>query len=161
MKERHNGTIPKPQALKKLQGTYQPYRDGGVENRLNKKKPVCPSWLDKEAKAEWRRISKELYNAGLLRAVDKTALALYCRSFSIWKRASLLVDEKGFIVKTKNGNIIQSPALGIANVQAREMMKALKEFGMTPASRSRLVPDDDTEKEPSLAEQMFAIVNES
>lgn len=160
MKDQHNGTIPKPQALKKRQGTYRKDRDkGNLDEALPKKKPTCPSWLDDDAKKEWRRISKDLYEAGLLRNVDGTALANYCHNYSTWKQASLLVQEKGLLIKTTNGNIIQSPALGIANVAGREVMKALKEFGMTPSSRARLVPDNDEEKESTLEEQLFRLVN--
>ena len=159
MDDKYTGTQAKPQALKKLQGTYRPDRDGGAESKLSNKKPTCPAWLDKDAKNEWRRISKDLYDAGLLRNVDGTALANYCHNYSIWKQASLLVQEKGILVITKNKNIIQNPALGIANVAARDMMKALKEFGMTPSSRARLVPDKTEEKEETLEAQLFRLVN--
>ena len=154
-----NVSKQKPQALKKLQGTYRKDRDGGADDALSKKKPTCPSWLDKEAKAEWRRVVNDLFDAGLLRNVDKTALASYCQLYSTWKEASLLVQEKGLIIKTTNGNIIPSPALGIANVAQRDMMKALKEFGMTPSSRARLEPDKPEEKEESLDAQLFRLVN--
>ena len=148
-----------PQAIHELQNTYRPDRDGGAENLLPKKKPACPSWLDKEAKAEWRRIVNDLYSAGLLKEIDRTALANYCQLYSTWKAASILVQEKGILIKTTNGNIIQSPALGVANVAGREMMKALQQFGMTPSSRSRLVPDKETPPEEGLDWQIFRLVN--
>lgn len=154
------GRPAKPQSTKKLQGTYRPDRDGGADDALSRTKPRCPSFLDTYAKSEWKRVCNELYDAGLLRSVDRAALANYCQLFSTWKQATILVQEKGLIIKTKNGNIIQSPALGIANVAARDMMKALKEFGMTPSSRARLEPDIEPEKEKTLAEQLFHIVNE-
>ena len=159
MPNTNNISKQKPTALKKLQGTYRPDRDGGADDALNKKKPVCPSFLDKDAKAEWRRVVNDLYDAGLLRNVDRTALANYCQLFSTWKQATELVQEKGLVIKTSNGNIIQSPALGIANVAAREMMKALQQFGMTPVSRARLEPDKPEEKEESLDAQLFRLVN--
>ena len=154
-----NVSKQKPQAIHKLQNTYRPDRDGGAEAALPKKKPACPAWLDKEAKAEWKRVSPGLYKAGLLKEADRAALANYCQLYSVWKEASLLVQEKGILIKTTNGNIIQSPALGVANVAGREMMKALQQFGMTPASRSRLVPDKETEAEEGLDAQIFRLVN--
>ena len=156
-KEKHNGTIPKPQALKKIQGTYRPDRDSGIDNSLSDKKPTCPSWLDTKAKSEWRRMSKELYDAGLLKYIDRAALAAYCQAWGRWQAAEELVNEKGLLIKTTNGNIIQSPAVGIANVAMRDMMKVLKEFGMTPASRSRLTVDKP-EKEEDLVGELFKIV---
>lgn len=153
------GRPPKPKATKILQGTYRPDRDGGADAALGKSKPYCPSWLDDDAKNEWKRISNELYDAGLLLKVDGTALANYCVNYSIWKQASLKVQKHGIIIKTKNGHMIQSPALNVANVAARDMMKALREFGMTPSSRATLVPDKPEEKELTLAEQIFNTVN--
>lgn len=154
-----NQTKAKPQALKKLQGTYRKDRDGGADSALNKTKPRCPAWLSKDAKAQWKKISKDLYEAGLLRNVDGDALAAYCNAYALWKEATLVVQEKGILIKGKKGIPYQNPALGVANIQSREMVKLLKEFGMTPVSRARLVPDKPEEKELTLAEQIFNTVN--
>ena len=157
MNDKYTGTRAKPQATKKLQGTYRPDRDGGAEDALTNKKPNCPAWLSKEGKAEWRRIANELHQAGLLKLVDRAALAAYCEAFGRWQQAEKLVQEKGLLVKTKNGNVIQSPAVGVANVAMRDMLKLLKEFGMTPVSRSRLKVDKP-EKEDDLVGELFKIV---
>jgi P27 family predicted phage terminase small subunit len=42
------------------------------------------------------------------------------------------------MVKTTNGNIIQSPLVGIANKSLQMMHKFLIEFGMTPSARSKV-----------------------
>jgi P27 family predicted phage terminase small subunit len=152
-------TRKKPQALKKLQGTYRPDRDGGADDALSDKKPNCPAWLSKEAKSEWRRIANDLHDAGLLKYVDRAALAAYCEAYGRWQQAEKLVQEKGLLVKTKNGNVIQSPAVGVANVAMRDMLKLLKEFGMTPVSRSRLPAKAGEKKEETLAEQLFSAIN--
>ena len=149
-----------PTATKKLQGTYRPDRDGGSDARLRSNTPTCPAWLDKDAKAEWRRIANELHDAGLLKFVDRAALAAYCQAWARWMQAELLVQKIGLVVKTTNGNIIPSPAVGIANVAMRDMIKALREFGMTPSSRARLIVAGDEEREPTLAEQLFSIIGE-
>lgn len=152
--------LPKPQNLKKLQGTYTKARDTGTEAAVPNSKPTCPSWLPKEAKAEWRRIANALHDAGLLKGIDRAALAAYCNAWARWKQAELLVQEGGLLSETSNGNVIQAPAVGVANVAMRDMLKILKEFGMTPSSRSRLVYDGDTTSPgQTLAEQLFNIVN--
>ncbi len=72
------GTKPKPTALKLLEGN-----PGKRPLPMNEPKPAptapkCPSWLHKDAKKEWKRISTELERLGLLTQVDMAALAGYC-----------------------------------------------------------------------------------
>lgn len=42
------------------------------------------------------------------------------------------------MIRTTNGNWVQNPIVGMANVSTREMMKIALEFGLTPSSRSRI-----------------------
>ena len=51
------------------------------------------------------------------------------------------------MLKTQAGNVVQNPAIGIANVARRDMPRLAAEFGLTPSARvaldnSRLEPDD-------------------
>lgn len=150
---------PKPQAQKKLEGTYRPDRDPGTDDRLSGKKPTCPTWLDKYAKGEWRRMANELHRAGLLKFVDRAALAGYCQAYSRWRKAEELVQQSGLLIKTTNGNVIQNPSVGIANRAMRDMLNISKEFGMTPSARSRLSVPDPGVKELTLADELMSIVN--
>ncbi len=149
----------KPQAQKKLEGTYRPDRDAGIDDRLSDKKPTCPAWLDKYAKSEWRRIAGDLYDAGLLKYADRAAMAAYCQAYGRWRAAEELVQKSGLLIKTTNGNVIQNPAVGIANKAFAAMVKVSKEFGMTPAARSRLVIYGNSEPETTLADTLFAMAN--
>ena len=154
------GPQPKPQALKHLHGTHRPDRDSGLDNVLDQRKPYCPAWLDGSAKAEWKRIATPLHDVGLLKYVDRAALAAYCTAYSRWEKAEKLIQKSGLLMKTQKGNIIQNPAVGTANVAMRQMMKILKEFGMTPSSRARLMVNNDGElKEESLADILFQAIN--
>ena len=56
-------------------------------------------------------------------------------------KAEKLVREKGEIIKTAAGNIIQNPYLSIANRALDQLNKLGAEFGMTPSSRSRVKTD--------------------
>jgi phage terminase small subunit len=42
--------------------------------------PTCPRHLSREAKVEWRRITRELKHLGLLTKIDRAALAIYVRA---------------------------------------------------------------------------------
>ena len=101
--------------------------------------PKCPPHLDKAAKQEWKRISAELVSLGLLTEVDRAALAAYCGAWSRWVAADLSVQKFGSVIKSpKSGFPIANPYVGIANTAMDQMRKFLVEFGMTPASRSRI-----------------------
>ena len=132
------GRRPKPTALKELQGN-----PGKRAINRNEPKPTgvprCPSHLDSEAKKEWARISKELVAIGLLTSVDRAALAAYCSSYSRWAAAEEQIQKFGTVIKSpKSGYPVQNPYVGVANTALDHMRKFGVEFGMTPASRTRL-----------------------
>lgn len=138
------GRRPKPTALKIAEGNL-----GKRPLNLNEPQygglPKCPSHLDKGARAEWKRISKELAGVGLLAAVDRAALAAYCQCWSRWCDAEEKIREVGTVVKSpKSGYPIQNPYVSIANTALDQMRKFLIEFGLTPASRSRISLDLST-----------------
>lgn len=153
------GPAPKPTALKRLQGNPgkralpagepQPAA-GGV--------PAVPRWLSEEGKREWRRLAGRLWRAGLLTEADHDGLAMYCETFATWKRAEAQVRAKGEVVRTAGGNVIQNPYLSIANRAKRDALVLAREFGMTPAARTRISVDGG-EEEPSVADLLFGLVD--
>lgn len=132
------GRRPKPTALRELEGNpgHRPLnkrepRPGGA--------PRCPTHLDAAAKSEWRRISTELARIGLLTSVDRAGLAAYCTAYSRWVTAEESIQKFGLVIKSpKTGFPIPNPYVSIANTALDLMRKFLVEFGMTPASRSRI-----------------------
>ena len=69
------GRKPKPTAIKVLEGNPGKRALNEMEPQPEKKAPKCPVWLDKEAKKEWKRISKQLEDLGILTEVDMAAFA--------------------------------------------------------------------------------------
>lgn len=153
------GRPAKPTAIKVLAGNPGKRALNTREPRPRRALPACPRWLSKAARAEWRRVAAELYDAGLLTTVDRAALAGYCVAFARWQEAEGVVTAKGMVVKTTNGNLIQNPFLAIANRAMDDMRRFAAEFGMTPASRTRVVAADTGAGELSLAELLFASVD--
>lgn len=132
------GRRPKPSALKRLQGNPGKRRLNAAEPQPGGV-PKCPPHLDREAKREWKRISQELIALGLLTNVDRASLAAYCAAFSRWAEAEKNLQKFGTVIKSpKSGFPIQNPFLGVANTALDQMRKFATEFGLTPASRSRL-----------------------
>ena len=147
------GRKPKPTALKILEGNpgKRPLND--KEPQPEKKAPRCPSWLEQEAKNEWRRMSKTLEAMGLLTLVDKAAFAGYCQAYARWKEAEEFLSKHGTIFKTPSGYIQQVPQVSIAQTYLKVMKDFCSEFGLTPAARTRIrvntvdTPTDDPMEE--------------
>lgn len=132
------GRKPKPTALKVLEGNpgKRPLND--KEPKPEKKAPRCPSWLEPEAKKEWKRMAKTLESIGVLTKVDMTAFAGYCQAYARWKEAEEFLSKHGTIFKTPSGYIQQVPQVSIAQTYLKVMKDFCSEFGLTPASRTRI-----------------------
>ena len=135
------GRKPKPTAIKLLEGNPGKRALNHAEPKPRVVLPRPPEHLSDDEKAKWKMTVKELYPLGLITTIDKDALAMYCVIFVRWLKAEKLVREKGEIIKTAAGNIIQNPYLSIANRALDQLNKLGAEFGMTPSSRSRVKTD--------------------
>ena len=91
-----------------------------------------------EARKEWKRISKELLDLGLITILDRAALAAYCQVWARWVQAERMVKESGTVTLSFKGYSMQNPHLSIANKALEQMKSFLTEFGLTPSSRTRV-----------------------
>ena len=140
------GRKPKPTKIKQLHGSRQPVNKREPRPKVGARPPRVPSWLPEEGKREWRRVVKALHRLGLLTELDRAALEAYCVCYGRWVEAERVVAERGPVMKTSNGNLIQNPYLSIANRAMADMRRFLAEFGMTPSSRSRVAVQTPQEK---------------
>jgi P27 family predicted phage terminase small subunit len=113
------------------------------EPRPEPGRPRCPRWLDKEAKAMWRRLVPQLDTMGVLTRVDGNALARYCSLWSRWKKAEEFLMERGdvYLAKDQNGQVKDVkpyPQVRIAAQLSEQLLRLEAQFGLTPASRARL-----------------------
>ncbi|MDZ4735887.1 MAG: phage terminase small subunit P27 family [Rhodospirillaceae bacterium] len=142
------GRKPKPTRLKVINGNPGKRSLNHLEPRPLANVPECPAELSPAAQTEWQRIVSELADLKMLTNLDRVALATYCEAYSLWVESISAIRKYGTMVKSPSGYPMQSPYLAIANKQAEIMMRIASEFGLTPASRSRIaVP---TEPEPTL-----------
>ncbi|RRA48999.1 phage terminase small subunit P27 family [Acidipila sp. EB88] len=122
--------------------------------------PSCPSWLTKDAKKEWRRITPQLASRGVLELCDLAQLAAYCECFSRWQDAEKLVDLHGIVMEVKQfsrtgellGTVLKrNPASIAASGALKDMSRLAGSFGFDPASRTKLAqeapaPEDDVSR---------------
>ncbi len=91
------GRPPTPTGLLKLRGAYRGDRHGDrAEPALPAGAPSCPTWLDAEAKAEWKRQVAGLEAAGLVAKVDRALLTAWCRAWSTFVHASREIEQHGY-----------------------------------------------------------------
>lgn len=118
--------------------------------------PEMPKGLSRAGKREWSFISRVLFDKGVLTEVDRQALAGYCEAFGQAEEAlrgikkygqvigiPLLVRETGEPVLDRAGfpivsKLEKNPSVGIYIEMAKLMKSFLIEFGLTPASRSKI-----------------------
>ena len=99
---------------------------------------AAPEWLSDVALAEWDRLSPELITIGLLTMADQTEFAVYCQSYSELIEAENELVAGGRTQVTKDGFCRKSPWLSIRDEAWKKMNQAAQQFGLTPASRSRI-----------------------
>lgn len=147
-----NLTKAEIEARQKAEAKLQPKKD----------KIKIPSWLDREGKKEWRRVSKELEELDLLTNIDTTALAIYCDAYSKLLQANKEIEDKGMFVEYTNKagatNIIENPAIRTANKYIDVIRKMCGEFGLTPSARCKLTLPRQEEKEETPFDRMFGDV---
>ena len=141
------GPPPKPTILKRQEGNpgRRPLNDR--EPKAGNGPPRMPQHLDDAARLEWRRLVRILTKMRVLTEADGIALSTLCQAYSTLGKAQAQLSNTGIIFKTPNGFLQQNPLLKVLNQQAEIIIRHVREFGLTPASRSRLtaeepVPDD-------------------
>lgn len=130
----------KPTSLKVMEGTYR--KDRGlnepVPDTVDVTKMQPPEKYTDEQKAIWNEYVNELINLGVLTVVDRMAFQLMFETYIQLREVQDQISEDGLYVMDDRGNTRRNPLLSQAN-QLRQILKQyLTEFGMTPASRTRI-----------------------
>ena len=138
------GRRPAPQELKKKRGTAR--KDRAPENPVTvtkaKPKNTTPSFLKAKGKLMYERSVGHLHSMGLLSTVDDTSLELLAMAYQEWYSAELKLMKEGRIYETFAANgakvLKPHPAAAQSADAWRRIRMMLIEFGLTPASRSKL-----------------------
>jgi P27 family predicted phage terminase small subunit len=96
-----------------------------------------PAYMDTEQRAHWAYVVDHA-PPGLLTGTDRDVLATFVNACVEYRRAVLEVRAIGQVVKTKEGNAIQNPFMGIMNRQAVLIHRIGSELGFSPAARASL-----------------------
>ncbi len=143
------GRTPTPTSKKILNGNPGKRVINLREPQPELKSPRCPQWLSPEARKEWRRIVPELRKMRVLTMADRNALAAYCAEWAAYVQARDAIDKSSPLIKVKttrgkgeNISVTETveinPFVIIAQRSLKNAHRLMQEFGITPASRTRV-----------------------
>lgn len=142
----------KPAALQLLHGRGNGTDSGGRKVKtppeFKRIPPKPPTWLSREAKAEWKRVVPGLQRLDILKEEDRAVLAAYCETWATFVHATRVVAVEGLTIVAKQG-MLPHPAVAIARNAGRELRTFAGQFGLTPVAEMALgrQADDGAEED--------------
>ncbi|MEO1896163.1 MAG: phage terminase small subunit P27 family [Methylococcales bacterium] len=129
---------PLPTNLKIIKGTQR-------KDRLNKSEPKPkvnslskPDYLTPVASDYWDRIYPDLSDAKIISTLDYDALAMLCESYAYYRHALEELQTHGAVMTNRDGALVRSPYLMVMQKAFEQLKSMLSEFGMSPASRTKI-----------------------
>jgi len=142
------GPKPKKTASKVLAGNPSRRPIAGEKtNPLPSEAPAPPDHLSEEAQAEWDRIVPPLARIGALATVDRAVLTLYCETWADFLRYQKEQRGRPTMVAGPNGIEYPDPLIKLVSDTRKSAAALLRDLGLTPASRQRIMPGPDEEDE--------------
>lgn len=153
------GRTAQPAALQLLKGRGNGTDSGGrkvaTPPPFKRVAPKPPTWLSREAAAEWKRVVPGLQRLDLLKEEDRATLAAYCETWATYMSATRDVTRRGLTVfkvtTTRSGDVIEqeipNPSVIIARAAGKELRAWATHYGLTPSAETALSKggDDGTE----------------
>jgi P27 family predicted phage terminase small subunit len=136
----NSGRKPAPTALKVVRGD-RPSRVNQHEPKPEPSAecPAAPEFLEQAEAELWDRYAPMLHAQAVLTDWDQEALAAFCQAAVLARLSAATLHEEGITTENQNGMPIKHPAFAVWKESASLIRSFASEFGMTPASRSRLV----------------------
>jgi P27 family predicted phage terminase small subunit len=135
------GPAPTPTKLLDARGSW---RGSANAEPMPAGKPIPPPWLQGDAKVVWDEMLDQFCSTlGVITTRDRNALARYCDVFVRWRKAADFLEKNGDVfpindAKGKLKCLQQFPQVAIYRNLALMLLRLEQEFGLTPASRTRI-----------------------
>jgi P27 family predicted phage terminase small subunit len=114
--------------------------------------PPTPKHFDKMGKYWFKRIGDELAAVGVMTTLDGKALELLIEAYTEYRQHCEVLAEQGYTYKTVSAtgeDIVKAHPAAVMKSDAWKRIRAmLTEFGMTPASRSKVGAKGPAEVDP-------------
>ena len=128
------GRPRKPTAMHKARGSYRPDRHSVAEPTPPKGASDPPAWILSGAREHWFAIAPMLEGMGVMSPAFSPGLALLVNSLGRYIEFENKVTETGVVSVTDKGNEVVNPVWAARNKAWDQVMKALREYGLTPAA---------------------------
>lgn len=139
------GFPPVPTAILKARGSWlAPARAKRGEPQPKLGAPRCPAYLSDGAKEVWYQVCPQLKALGTLAITDGAAIARYCETFILWKRAAeFLTSHESLVypIVDKDGTargVAPWPQNALYDRYHRILTSIEDRFGLTPSARTRI-----------------------
>ena len=128
------GPLPMPDNVRALRGlgpspTARPKAPPGI--------PPAPTYLRREASAEWQRVVRGLDAMGILATIDRAVLTAYVETWAVWKEARDDLAKRGHLVEGDRGKV-KNPSWQIYREATTVLANLARELGLTPGARLRM-----------------------
>ncbi|MCE9886553.1 phage terminase small subunit P27 family [Obesumbacterium proteus] len=104
--------------------------------------PPIPKHFDKRGKYWFKQMGEELDAVGVMSILDAKALELLVEAYTEYRHHCEVLDEEGYTYQTGSATgekIVKAHPAAAMKADAWKRIRAmLSEFGMTPASRSKV-----------------------
>lgn len=138
--------------LTKKEKTTRKAKQDLASEGFTKLQQSAPRHLSTAAKAEYRRVIKDLENLPV-RNLDRAALENYCTWYAIYKQAEEQLSKYGpySIIEFDDGEPIfdyskKSPMVSLLSDASSRIYQFASSLGMTVDSRMKIVPPDSGKK---------------
>jgi len=122
--------------------------------RTEPKAPEAPEGMSSAGADCWQRITPKLVEARVLTELDRETLAAFCECWAEYWALKAVVAEVGYYTTSKSGGDRLHPAVTARKTMLDNVIRLGREFGLTPASRSRIEALPESPTDPT-AEFLF------
>lgn len=134
--------------IHKLQGTYShdPQRENKNAPKANGKCPSPPDYFDDDELTKWHELVDDLSTMGIMSSDCREQMIAYCTAYSGYMKCRRLIAKDGMTIKSLREGSKRNPVMTDLHKFLEQMNRLRPEFGLTPASRSKLVsmkPDEE------------------
>ena len=132
-----SGPPPIPTSIKRLRGNPGKHVLPEAEPEPSGA-PLKPDGMTEFESAYWDDVVEHLDCTGILTGADTATLTALVESWAEYRAALVEIRRGGITVEGRGGVTVVNPACKVRDEAHKRCMQLWREFGLTPASRSKI-----------------------
>jgi P27 family predicted phage terminase small subunit len=152
------GRKPVPTAIRQVRGNPGKRPLPKNEPAVELATPPCPDYFTDDQQVAWAELAERLVDMKVLTLGDGAALELLFAAYMEWRYAADIVTDEGmtYTTTTESGDVMYRPRpeVAIAADAWRRVTSMLREFGLTPSSRTKVATAGGAKKQNAFLELM-------